>query len=126
MARIDEGPEDAGQVVLCLHGQPSWGFLYRHMIPVFLETGARVVVPDLFGFGRSDKPVDDATYTYGFHRSSLVVLIQALDLRNIMLVVQDWGGYPGPDYSAGHAGPVCQAVDDEHRIGPGRGIDRRV
>ena len=55
MARIDEGPSGAAPVFLCLHGQPTWSFLYRHMIPVFLETGARVVVPDLFGFGRSDK-----------------------------------------------------------------------
>ncbi|MBF9028933.1 alpha/beta fold hydrolase [Rhodobacterales bacterium HKCCE3408] len=95
MARIDEGPEDAGQVFLCLHGQPSWSFLYRHMIPVFLETGARVVAPDLFGFGRSDKPVEDAVYTFTFHRQSLVALIEALDLTRITLVVQDWGGLLG-------------------------------
>lgn len=95
MARIDEGPADAAQVFLCLHGQPSWSFLYRHMIPVFLETGARVVVPDLFGFGRSDKPVDDAAYSFGFHRQSLVALIEALDLTDIALVVQDWGGLLG-------------------------------
>ncbi|WP_300443441.1 haloalkane dehalogenase [uncultured Mameliella sp.] len=95
MARIDEGPEDADQVFLCLHGQPAWSFLYRHMIPVFLDTGARVVAPDLFGFGRSDKPVDDATYTFNFHRQSLIALIEALDLRRITLVVQDWGGILG-------------------------------
>lgn len=95
MARIDEGPQDADRVYLCLHGQPSWSFLYRHMIPVFLSTGARVVAPDLFGFGRSDKPVDDATYTFGFHRRSLIALIEALDLRRITLVVQDWGGLLG-------------------------------
>jgi len=95
MARIDEGPADAAQVFLCLHGQPSWSFLYRHMIPVFLETGARVVVPDLFGFGRSDKPIDDAAYSFGFHRQSLVALIEALDLTDIALVVQDWGGLLG-------------------------------
>ena len=95
MARIDEGPADAERVFLCLHGQPSWGFLYRHMIPEFLATGARVVVPDLFGFGRSDKPVADEVYTFGFHRQSLVALIEALDLRHITLVVQDWGGLLG-------------------------------
>lgn len=95
MARIDEGPEEAGRVFLCLHGQPSWSFLYRHMIPVFLGTGARVVAPDLFGFGRSDKPVEDALYTFGFHRQSLVALIETLDLRRITLVVQDWGGILG-------------------------------
>jgi pimeloyl-ACP methyl ester carboxylesterase len=95
MARIDEGPEDADRVFLCLHGQPAWSFLYRHMIPVFLDTGARVVAPDLYGFGRSDKPVDDDTYTFGFHRQSLVALIEALDLSRITLVVQDWGGILG-------------------------------
>ncbi len=95
MARIDEGPADADRVFLCLHGQPTWSFLYRHMIPVFLETGARVVAPDLFGFGRSDKPVDDAAYTFDFHRESLMALIEALDLRRITLVVQDWGGLLG-------------------------------
>lgn len=95
MARVDEGPEDADQVFLCLHGQPSWSFVYRHMIPEFLRTGARVVVPDLFGFGRSDKPVDDNVYTYTFHRQSLMALIEALDLRNVTLVVQDWGGILG-------------------------------
>ncbi|WP_305971508.1 MULTISPECIES: haloalkane dehalogenase [unclassified Mameliella] len=94
MARIDEGPEDAS-VFLCLHGQPAWSFLYRHMIPVFLDTGARVVAPDLFGFGRSDKPVEDAVYTFNFHRHSLIALIEALDLRRITLVVQDWGGILG-------------------------------
>lgn len=95
MARLDEGPRDAQHVFLCLHGQPTWGFLYRHMIPVFLKTGARVVVPDLFGFGRSDKPVQDSDYTFGFHRQSLLSLIDALDLRRITLVVQDWGGILG-------------------------------
>lgn len=95
MARIDEGAEDADRVFLCLHGQPSWSFLYRHMIPVFLETGARVVAPDLFGFGRSDKPTDDAVYTFSFHRQSLIALIEALDLTGITLVCQDWGGLLG-------------------------------
>lgn len=95
MALIDEGPQDAATTFLCLHGQPSWSFLYRHMIPVFLGTGARVIAPDLFGFGRSDKPVDDATYTFSFHRQSLLDLIETLDLRNVTLVVQDWGGLLG-------------------------------
>lgn len=95
MARIDEGPSGAAPVFLCLHGQPTWSFLYRHMIPVFLETGARVVVPDLFGFGRSDKPVEDESYTFTFHRQSLIALIERLDLKNITLVVQDWGGLLG-------------------------------
>ncbi len=95
MARIDEGPADADRVFLCLHGQPTWSYLYRRMIPVFAATGARVVAPDLFGFGRSDKPVADADYRFHFHRDSLLRLIERLDLRRITLVVQDWGGLIG-------------------------------
>ncbi|MEL7043221.1 MAG: haloalkane dehalogenase [Pseudomonadota bacterium] len=92
---LDEGPKQAERVFLCLHGQPSWSYLYRKMIPVFLETGARVICPDWLGFGRSDKPTDDAVYTYHFHREMMVALIKALDLRNITLVCQDWGGILG-------------------------------
>lgn len=89
MAYIDEG---AGETFLCLHGQPTWSFLYRKMIPVF---PGRVVVPDMFGFGRSDKPVDEEVYTFNFHRDSLLHLIRMLDLKDITLVVQDWGGLLG-------------------------------
>jgi haloalkane dehalogenase len=92
---IDEGPKLAARTFLCLHGQPSWGYLYRKMIPVFVESGARVIAPDWLGFGRSDKPTDDNTYTYHFHRSMMVAFIKALDLKNITLVVQDWGGLLG-------------------------------
>jgi pimeloyl-ACP methyl ester carboxylesterase len=95
MARVDEGPVDAERVFLCLHGEPTWSYLYRAMIPVFLGSGARAVAPDFFGFGRSDKPVDDAVYTYGFHRQSLIAFIERLDLERITLVVQDWGGILG-------------------------------
>lgn len=94
MHYVDEGPRDA-PVFLCLHGQPTWGYLYRRMIPVFLDSGARVVAPDFYGFGRSDKPVADDAYTWDFHRNSLLGLIAALDLTNITLVVQDWGGLLG-------------------------------
>ena len=92
---VDEGPKDADQVFLCLHGQPTWGYLYRKMIPVFLTAGARVIVPDWLGFGRSDKPVDDRVYTFHFHRNMMLALIERLDLQNITLVVQDWGGLLG-------------------------------
>lgn len=92
---LDEGPKDAEHVFLCLHGQPSWSYLYRHMIPVFVDSGARVIAPDWFGFGRSDKPADDETYTFNFHRSMMLRLIERLDLKNITLVVQDWGGVLG-------------------------------
>lgn len=92
---LDEGPRDAHTTFLCLHGQPTWSYLYRRMIPAFVGTGHRVVAPDLFGFGRSDKPLDEASYTFSFHRESLVRLIDRLDLRDICLVCQDWGGLLG-------------------------------
>ena len=95
MHYLDEGPRGAKHVALCLHGQPSWSYLYRRMIPVFVQAGYRVVAPDLFGFGRSDKPVDEAVYTFDFHRESLRLFIEKLDLRHIMLVCQDWGGLLG-------------------------------
>lgn len=94
MHYIDESPRDA-PVFLCIHGEPTWSYLYRKMIPVFLGTGARVVAPDLFGFGRSDKPVDDAVYTWDFHRGALLAFIEHLDLADVTLVVQDWGGILG-------------------------------
>ncbi|MEM9939019.1 MAG: haloalkane dehalogenase [Pseudomonadota bacterium] len=92
---LDEGPADADRVFLCLHGQPSWSYLYRKMIPVFVDSGARVICPDWLGFGRSDKPVEDAVYTFHFHRNMMVAFIEALDLRNVTLVCQDWGGLLG-------------------------------
>ncbi len=95
MARVEAGPADADRTFLCLHGEPSWSFLYRRMIPVFLASGARVVAPDLFGFGRSDKPVNQSDYSFHFHRNSLLALVERLDLSNITLVVQDWGGLLG-------------------------------
>ncbi|OYU69999.1 MAG: haloalkane dehalogenase [Alphaproteobacteria bacterium PA2] len=93
IAYIDEGQGD--RTFLCLHGEPSWSFLYRRMIPHFLASGARVVAPDLLGFGRSDKPVDDAVYGFHFHRNYLLALVERLNLTNITLVVQDWGGLIG-------------------------------
>ncbi len=89
MAYLDEGPKEAAHTFLCLHGEPTWSFLYRKMIPVFLATGARIIAPDWFGFGRSDKPKESSTYTFSFHRNSLVALIDYLGLDNITLVVQD-------------------------------------
>jgi haloalkane dehalogenase/tRNA(adenine34) deaminase len=92
---LDEGPRDAAKTWLCLHGQPTFSYLYRRMIPVFVAAGDRVVAPDFLGFGRSDKPTDAAVYTFDFHRDSLLALIETLDLRNVALVVQDWGGLIG-------------------------------
>jgi len=92
---LDEGPKDSEYVFLCLHGQPTWSYLYRKMIPIFLEEGFRCVAPDFFGFGRSDKPEQDHIYTFEFHRKTLIRIITLLDLRNIILVCQDWGGILG-------------------------------
>lgn len=92
---VDEGPRDAEVTALCLHGEPSWAYLYRKMIPPFVAAGLRVVAPDFFGFGRSDKPEDDGWYSFIRHRATIVLLMQRLALRNVMLVVQDWGGLIG-------------------------------
>ena len=92
---LDEGPAD-GEVVLCLHGEPSWSFLYRHMIPVLVEAGLRVIAPDLVGFGRSDKPGLRTDYTYERHVAWMrAALFDELDLSGITLVCQDWGGLIG-------------------------------
>jgi pimeloyl-ACP methyl ester carboxylesterase len=92
---VDEGPPDAENLFLCLHGEPTWAYLYRKMIPVFTRAGCRVVAPDFFGFGRSDKPVRDEVYTFDFHRDALLRFIERVDLRRIALVCQDWGGILG-------------------------------
>jgi haloalkane dehalogenase len=95
MHYVDEGPTDARVTFLCLHGQPTWSYLYRRMIPVFVAAGHRVLAPDLFGFGRSDKPANEARYTFGFHRDSLKRFLERFDLTHACLVVQDWGGLLG-------------------------------
>ena len=92
---LDEGPKDAPLTWLCLHGNPAWSYLYRHMIPAFLASGARVVAPDLIGFGRSDKPKKDGAHSFGWHRQVLLEFVERLDLRHVVLVVQDWGGLLG-------------------------------
>ncbi len=92
---LDEGPRQAATVLLSLHGEPSWSYLYRNMIPLFVAEGHRVVAPDLLGFGRSDKPVDDAVYTFDFHRDMLIAFIERLDLTGMRQVCQDRGGLLG-------------------------------
>jgi pimeloyl-ACP methyl ester carboxylesterase len=92
---LDEGPAAANNVFLCLHGEPTWSYLYRKMIPVFVAAGHRAVAPDFIGFGRSDKPTDESTYTFTLHREMLLRFIERLNLRNITLVCQDWGGLLG-------------------------------
>jgi haloalkane dehalogenase len=98
---VDEGPPDADPVLL-LHGEPSWSYLYRHMIPVLTDAGLRAVAPDLVGFGRSDKPVDPRAYTYSGHVAWMGQWLEAMELRRITLVCQDWGGLLGLRLVAEH------------------------
>ena len=95
MHYLDEGPKDAKVTWLCLHGNPAWSYLYRKMIPVFLQAGHRVVAPDMPGFGKSDKPKKDSAHSFTWHRQVLLEFVEALDLKHIHLVVQDWGGILG-------------------------------
>jgi haloalkane dehalogenase len=92
---VDEGPRNATETVLLMHGEPSWSFLYRTMIPVVTAAGFRAVAPDLVGFGRSDKPTERADYTYQRHVDWMTAVLEALDLQNVTLVCQDWGGLIG-------------------------------
>jgi haloalkane dehalogenase len=92
---IDEGPRDAATTFLVIHGEPSWLYLFRKMIPVFTTAGHRVVGFDWFGFGRSDKPEDDAVYSFDFHRNLMLAFVERMNLRNVCIVVQDWGGLLG-------------------------------
>lgn len=94
MHYVDEGPKD-GEVVLMLHGQPSWSYLYREMIPGIVEAGHRAIAPDMIGLGKSDKPVDWTIHTYEQHVAWTKQFIEALDLKNITLFCQDWGGVIG-------------------------------
>jgi tRNA(adenine34) deaminase len=95
MHYLDEGPLDAPMTWLCLHGNPAWSYLYRKMIPIFLDAGHRVVAPDMIGFGKSDKPKKDSAHTFSWHRQVLLEFVERLDLENVVLVVQDWGGLLG-------------------------------
>jgi haloalkane dehalogenase len=99
---LDEGPPKA-RPVLMLHGEPSWCYLYRKMIPAVAGAGYRVIAPDLIGFGRSDKLVNRADYSYQFHVDAIAEFLAALDLRDITLYGQDWGGLIGLRVAAEHA-----------------------
>ncbi|KKM91531.1 hypothetical protein LCGC14_1227620 [marine sediment metagenome] len=91
---IDEGPKDA-EVVLLMHGEPSWSFLYRHMIPILVNAGFRTVAPDLVGFGRSDKPSKQEDHTYAKHVKWMTTLVKQLNLQRITLFCQNWGSLIG-------------------------------
>ena len=98
---LDEGTSDS-ETVLLIHGEPSWSYLYRKMIPIIAGAGHRVVVPDLVGFGKSDKPVNQEDYTYQNHVDWMKALVQELDLKHITLFCQDWGGLIGLRIAAEH------------------------
>ncbi|MGH9081395.1 MAG: haloalkane dehalogenase [Acidimicrobiales bacterium] len=107
---LDEGPAD-GPAVLLLHGEPSWSFLYRHMIPVLAEAGLRAVAPDLVGFGRSDKPTPRSEYTFARHVEWMrSFLFDSLDLSEVTLVGQDWGGLIGLRLVGEHPDRFARAV----------------
>lgn len=98
---VDVGPED-GDIVLCMHGQPTWGYLYRHMIPILVDAGLRVIVPDLVGFGRSDKPAAREDFSYQRQVDWLGAWLATNDFSDITLMAQDWGGLVGLRLVADH------------------------
>lgn len=91
---VDEGPRD-GQTILLLHGQPSWSYLYRHMIPRLTNAGFRVIAPDNVGFGKSDKPLKSSDHSYQMHIDVMSQFVEQLELNNVTLFAQDWGGLIG-------------------------------
>lgn len=116
MHYVDEG---SGDPILLLHGEPTWGFLYRKLIPV-LAPASRVVLPDLYGFGRSDKPLAQGDYTYDRHCASIERFALELDLRRLTVVVHDWGGPIGLRFAVAHPGRVERLVILNTGVGAGR------
>jgi haloalkane dehalogenase len=104
---LDEG---SGTTVLCFHGEPSWSYLYRHMLDRLVDTGHRVVAPDLVGFGRSDKPTDQGWYTYDRHVDTVTAHLDQVELDDVTVVVQDWGGPIGLRWAVQHADQVGRLV----------------
>ena len=104
---IDEGN---GEVILCLHGEPSWTYLYRKIIDVLLDEGYRIVAPDFIGFGRSDKFTEISDYSFTMFYDMLTKFIDALHLTQITLVCQDWGGLIGLTYAANNPGLFSRLV----------------
>jgi len=94
MHYVDEGPKDAAPILM-MHGEPTWSYLYRHMIPICTAAGHRVIAPDLIGFGKSDKPTNIKDYSYQSHMDWMQTFIDTLELQNITLVCQDWGSLLG-------------------------------
>lgn len=110
MAYVDAGPADARETLLLLHGEPMWGYLYRKMIGPLVEAGYRVIVPDLIGFGRSDKLIDPERYTYSAHVAWVGALIRKLDLKQMTIFGQDWGGLIGGRVLAENIDRFARAV----------------
>jgi haloalkane dehalogenase len=106
MHYLDEGPKE-GRPVVCFHGEPSWAYLYRKMIGPFVAAGRRVIVPDYAGFGRSDKPTDRNWYTFDRHSELVSRVLAGLDLRDAIVVVQDWGGAIGLRWATENADRVA-------------------
>jgi haloalkane dehalogenase len=104
---VDEG---SGQTVLCFHGEPSWAYLYRHMLERLVDAGHRVVCPDLVGFGRSDKPTDQGWYTYERHVDTVTAHLDQIELEDVTVVVQDWGGPIGLRWAVENADQVARLV----------------
>jgi haloalkane dehalogenase len=104
---VDEG---SGDPVVCFHGEPTWAYLYRKMLPPLTAAGHRVICPDYPGFGRSDKPTERGWYTYDRHVEHVSALLEALDLREATVVVQDWGGPIGLRWAVEHADRVGRLV----------------
>jgi len=116
---VDEGPRD-GETILMIHGEPNWSYLFRKMIPVFVEAGYRVVAPDLVGFGRSDKYADEAAYSYGMQVAFMQKLVARLDLRDATFFGQDWGGLIGLRVVAAEADRFARVVVSNTSL-PGAG-----
>lgn len=118
---LDEGPR-GGATILCLHGQPTWSFLYRKMIPIFTKAGFRTLAPDFVGFGRSDKPTRREDYTYARHVAWMSTWLESLDLRDVTLFCQDWGGLIGLRLVAAYPERFARVVAANTGLPDGGGI----
>ncbi len=119
---LDEGPRD-GEIVLCMHGQPTWCYLYRKMLPLLTAAGYRVIAPDLVGFGRSDKPAAQSDYTYARHVQWMSAWLEALNLRDATLVCQDWGGLIGLRLVAAYPERFARVVVGNTGLPDAEGLD---
>jgi haloalkane dehalogenase len=122
---VDVGPRDADPILL-MHGEPSWSYLYRNMIPPLVAAGHRVIAPDLIGFGKSDKPAKRTDHSYQFHVDSMMQFVTELDLKNITLFCQDWGSLIGLRIVTGAPDRFARVVAGNAALPGGRGDDGLV